>query len=293
MPLDEAIRPYGIFLQNRLTRALKEERDPLALLNGALQERGAFLYVPPGAEAKIALEQRFSCAEMVHPRLMVSLGRGAKLTLEQKMGIPFCSNFLFDAWVDEGAELIFKEVENHKQGTIFQSIRAGLKRNSRMALHLYSEGAVLARTSIKVQLLEENSEALLEGLWRLAESRQTHIHTLIEHLAPHTRSRQHFKGVLKGKSRSSFEGKIFVHPLAQKTEAYQLNNNLILGDEAAAYAKPNLEILADDVKASHGATIGQLSQEDLFYLRSRGIPFEEANNFLIEGFCGELSRCLP
>ena len=294
-PLDEAMLSYGVFLQNRMTRTLKEERDPLALLNGAFQGRGCFLYVPPKTrlDEEIFIRHFFSSETMASPRLMVYLGRESRLHLIQHHSEGHFCNSQIDALLDEGAECLFRDACEPRTSHFFQAIRAGLKRNSRFAAHLYSEGAALARSSIKVQLLEENSETLLEGLARLEGETQNHVHALVEHLAPHTRSRQHFKAVLKGKSRSSFEGKIYVHPTAQKTEAYQINNNLLLSDQAIAYAKPNLEIFADDVKASHGATISQLDEETLFYLRSRGLPFQEAQKCLIEGFCRELVACLP
>lgn len=294
LPLEQAIRPYGIFLQNRLTKALKEESDPFVLLNGAFQGRAVFLYVPPKIEAKITVELLFTKEEVASPRLMLYLGRGARLEIEMETRNPGISNAHFDAVLDLGAECVVKEISRKApQGTRFQSIRASLKRDSRFAMHLYSEGAFLARTSLKVQLLEENSETLLQGLCKLGDQRQHQIYSQVEHLAPHTRSRQHFKAVLHDKSRFHFEGKIYVHPIAQKTESYQLSNNLLLSDEAFASCKPNLEVLADDVKASHGATIAQLNVEDLFYLRSRGLSLEEAKQCLIEGFCSELIHCLP
>ena len=141
---------------------------------------------------------------------------------------------------------------------------------------------------MKVHLAEENSEAQLYGLARLHGETESHIHATVEHIAPHTRSRQHFKSVLQDRSRVSFEGKIRVLPAAQKTEAYQLNNTLILSDAASANAKPNLEIFADDVKASHGATVGQLDQEQIFYFRSRGLGLEQSKALLIHGFCKEI-----
>ncbi len=117
--------------------------------------------------------------------------------------------------------------------------------------------------------------------------------SLVEHVAPHCRSRQHFKGILRGKSRSSFEGKILVRPEAQKTEAYQLNNTLLLSDDCRGFAKPNLEVFADDVKASHGATVSQLNAEELFYFRSRGFPLSLAQEMLAAGFCNEILKAIP
>ena len=122
----------------------------------------------------------------------------------------------------------------------------------------------------------------------LKDKREAHVNVRVEHLAPHCRSNQLFKGVLTDFSRSSFEGKIYVDQIAQKTEAFQLNSNLLLSDRAHADSKPNLEIFADDVKASHGATVGQLNAEELFYMKTRGITQEEASNLLVFGFAQEI-----
>lgn len=282
LPLDQAMRSYGLFLQSRLTKLFKEETDPFAALNGAFQGRGAFLYIPPKCKAALHLSQIFISDELASPRVHIYLGRGAQLQLTQssegKSG--FCNNAL-DFVLDEGAQLTFHD---RMEGD-FQAIRATLKRDAKLKAVLLGHHL---RVSIQVQLAEENAEVELFGLCRLEKETQSHIHASVEHIAPHTRSRQHFKSVLKDQSRFSFEGKIHVHPAAQKTEAYQLNNNLVLSDEASANAKPNLEIFADDVKASHGATVGQLDEEQLFYLRSRGLCLSQAKEWLIDGFCREI-----
>lgn len=282
LPLASAMRSYGLLLQSRLSKSLKEETDPFAALNGAFQGRGAFLYVPPKCKAALHLAQISTYDSMSSPRIHVYLGRNAELHLSQtsegRSG--FCNSF-FDFVLDEGAKLTVQDAQDGQ----LQSIRATLKRDSKFkAVFLGKQ----LRTSVKVQLAEENAEAEIYGLARNQGDEESHVHVLVEHIAPHTRSRQHFKTVLKEKSRFSFEGKIYVHPEAQKTEAYQLNNNLILSNEAVANAKPNLEIFADDVKASHGATVGQLDAEELFYLRSRGLSLEQAKEWLIEGFCKEI-----
>jgi Fe-S cluster assembly protein SufD len=281
-PLERAMRSYGLFLQSRLTKLLSEETDPFAALNGAFQSRGVFLYVPPRCQATLDIVQIYTSAEMASPRLHIYLGRNAQLDLTQSSeGKSGFANSLLDFVLDEGSQLTFRD---HSDGD-FQAIRSTLKRDAKLkAVFLGNQ----MRTSIKVQLAEENSEAEIYGLARIEGDAERHVHACIEHVAPHTRSRQHFKSVLKDRSRFSFEGKIHVRPAAQKTEAYQLNNNLILSDEASANAKPNLEIFADDVKASHGATVGQLDAEQLFYLRSRGLGLEEARDWLIEGFCKEI-----
>ncbi|HSX26749.1 MAG TPA: Fe-S cluster assembly protein SufD [Chlamydiales bacterium] len=292
LPLDAALRSYGLFLQNRLKRTLKEEKDPFALLNGALQSKGVFLYAPPKwtSETPLQIHQIFTTSDLSLPRIEISLGKSASLSLIQTIqGTELHVNQTIDAVLDEGARLSFTDQQElPKTAQFFQTIRATLKRDSFFRTLTLTKGAAIARTSIKVQLAEENAETLLQGLSQLTGELQSHTHITVEHQAPHTRSRQHFKTLLKEKSRSSFEGKIYVHPIAQKTEAYQLNNNLLLSDEASAHAKPNLEIFADDVKASHGATIAQLNEEELFYLRSRGLSLDEAKEWLIQGFAAEI-----
>lgn len=299
LPLSAAMRSYGLFIQNRLAKTLKEEKDPFAALNGALQGRAAFLYVPPKVRiaGPIQILQVNTCEETTMPRLEIVVGKGSSLELLQTAAVQgknSCSNSAIDAVLDEDAALSFCDAQNLPQSaTQFQAFRASLKRDSRLKIRSFTGGAGLLRQSLKVQLVEENSEVLLQGLSLLNGESEAHIHANIEHLAPNTRSRQHFKTVLKDRSRSSFEGKILVRPIAQKTEAYQLNNNLILSDEALANAKPNLEIFADDVKASHGATIGQLDPEQIFYLRSRGLALQEAKKWLVDGFCRELMDEAP
>lgn len=282
LSLEGALRSYGLFLQSRMNKLLAEETDPYALLNGAFFGRGIFLYIPPKCKAALHLTQWFAQEKMASTRLHLYLGRHSELEIHHSSeGRPGLSNDLFDFVLDEGAHLQWIDrSEGH-----FSAFRGLLKKNSRFKAILLG---AKTRTSLKIQLAEENSEAEAYGLARLAGAQESHTHALFEHIAPHTRSKQHFKSVLKEQSRYSYEGKIYVHPAAQKTEAYQLNNNLLLSDEASANAKPNLEILADDVKASHGATVGQLDEEALFYLRSRGLAKEAARDWVIEGFCQEI-----
>ncbi|MBU6383000.1 MAG: SufD family Fe-S cluster assembly protein [Verrucomicrobia bacterium] len=282
--LDQAMRPYGLFLQNRLMLTLNKEKDPFAALNGALFGRGAFLYIPPKCDIALHVSHIYSAGEMATPRLHIYVGRESQLTLTQDAeGASGFSNGMIDWVLESGAKALLID---RAQGGTMQAIRAHLKRDS--AFKMVSIGHPL-RNSIRVELMEENSEAELLGLCRLDDAQEAHIHAHMEHVAPNARSRQHFKSVLSGRSRFSFEGKIYVHAEAQKTESYQLNNNLILSEWAVANAKPNLEIFADDVKASHGCTTGQLNEEELFYLRSRGLSLPSAREWLIAGFCKEIT----
>jgi Fe-S cluster assembly protein SufD len=139
----------------------------------------------------------------------------------------------------------------------------------------------------------EHATAKLQGVTLVKDQRQTHTHVFMGHEAPHTHSSQLFKTILNGSAKSSFEGKIFVCKEAQKTEAYQSNHNLLLGQSALAYSKPNLEIFADDVKASHGATISKLKESEMFYLKTRGLSQEMAKKLLLFAFSQEIISQVP
>ena len=163
-----------------------------------------------------------------------------------------------------------------------------MKRDSQFTSHLVTNGSETVRYDYAVQLKGENGVAHLNGLWMLNGSSEAHVHVLMEHASPYCESLQHFKGALDGSSRSSFEGKILVRQEAQKTNSFQMNNNLLLSPGAQANSKPNLEIFADDVKASHGSTVGQLDDEELFYLRTRGYTKSEAEGILTQGFLRDI-----
>lgn len=291
LSLGEAMKTYGLVLQNRFARVLKEEKDPFASLNGAFHGRGAFLYLPPGLvlEQPIQIVSLFSENCWMAQRMQLFMGKGAEAKLIQTFAGGGVATEMIDAVLDAGAKLSIRDRSHlNKEAQFFRNLRVSLKRDAFFSSFSFSEGAAVFRRSLSATLLEEGAEVHLKGLDNLRDSMGAHTHVLVEHQAPHCLSRQHFKKALQESARSSFEGKIYVHAEAQKTEAYQLNQNLILSNEAAAHAKPNLEIFADDVKASHGATFSQLSEEEIFYFQTRGIPAREAKRLLFRGFCSEL-----
>jgi Fe-S cluster assembly protein SufD len=297
--LTDATRTYGAFLNNQWAKGMKEETDPFAAFNGALHQNGAFLYIPPRTvlEVPIQILHLVDSADgtLVMPRIHVSLGIQADAKFVFKTTLlnttHYGINQVAEFALDEGARAdITQVVENEANtGWHLDALRGQLKRDSRLHCVALTKGSLTTRFDYRVGLGGENGEALLQGLWTLSEKREAHIHVLIDHQAPYCRSNQLFKGVLSDFSRSSFEGKIMVRQAAQKTEAFQLNNNLLLSERANADSKPNLEIFADDVKASHGATIGQLDSEQLFYLKTRGLHDQVAKTLLIDGFCKEVT----
>jgi Fe-S cluster assembly protein SufD len=172
------------------------------------------------------------------------------------------------------------------------SLAFHLGRASNFVSHSIALGGALARNDLNVLLAAEGIECHLNGLYITAGRQLVDNHTRIEHLKPHSSSREVYKGILDGASSAVFNGKIFVAQDAQKTDAKQSNKNLLLSTEAIVNTNPELEIFADDVKCTHGATIGHLDQDALFYLRSRGLDVETARGMLTYGFAIEIINCI-
>ena len=295
--LSSAMTTYGAYLKNYWGKSTKSEMDPFAAVNTALNGDGAFVYLPPKTVVEVPIQflhivDAASIPTLMLPRIHTFVGPHSRAkfisthaTISQGS---FFTHLLTEWAVEEGASINFvqKNTAPSDDGWIFAATRATLKQDG--AFHSYSltEGGV--RQDYRVSLVGENAEALLNGIWQLQDHHEAHTHVYIDHQAPSCRSKQDFRGVLNDCSRSSFFGKIYVGPQAQKTDAYQSNHNLLLSDNAMAACLPHLEIFADDVKASHGATMGQLDAEQLFFLRARGIPDAAAKKLLVEGFLQEI-----
>ncbi len=295
--LSDASKAYGTLLSNSWNRSIVEEADPFAALNMVFQQEGAFVYLPPKLKVADPIQVlHFVNGESLGlmPRLQLFAGAHSqaefRMTYRFENGAKSWVNHVTEMALEENASIKFQQNSEELPSDLwlFEFLRATLKRDAKVQTLQLTQGSQSVRYDYKVDLTGENGEADLNGLWVLEKKNEAHTHVLMNHLAPYCRSNQLFKGVLTDSSQSGFEGKIYVHKEAQKTEAYQRNNNLLLSEGAIANSKPNLEIFADDVKASHGATVGQLDQEQLFYMRTRGISTEAANTLLIQGFCAEV-----
>jgi Fe-S cluster assembly protein SufD len=272
-------------------------------MNLAFHRQGAFFYLPPQLKATTpmqALHITTGQEPLIAPsRLFLIVGAQSQIhwittALNKQSGIPHFIVPATEISLEDGASLdLLNLVEVDFASWYTESTRVTLKKDARLNALSFTLGAKTVRQSYRIYLKGENSEAALKGLWMLSKNRTAHTHAIVEHAAPRTRSMQLFKGILCEASQSSFEGKIFVRPEAQKTEAYQLNHNLILSQGAVANSKPNLEIFADDVKASHGATVSQPDPDQLFYLSTRGIDSCQAKRLLINGFCREMLEGIP
>lgn len=302
LPLTQAFETYGTFLKGRMYKWTKEEKDPFAALNGAYYEEGLFIYIPPKMmlQAPIRMIHYTECHQQpVHmcPRIHLFLGKhaAAQLTWEHQGALDHMwVNTYIDCALEESSSLSLSHVSRLPETAHhFFALRATLKGRSTFKSVSVTNGAATSREDYLIRLQGEEASAHLYGVWTLHGQRQHHVNLWLDHQEASCISLQKFKGILSDASRSSFEGKIYVHPQAQKTQAYQMNNNLVLGDRAAAYSKPNLEIFADDVKASHGATIGQIDPDHLFYLQARGIPAHTAQMLLVQGFKHEIIDLIP
>lgn len=303
--LSDAMTTYRTFISNQWTKIVKEEKDPFAVLNAAIHRDGVFLYLPPKTfvEAPIQLlhiTDATSESILTSPRLNLFVGSHSQMDIVTSYvtlnGKRYCTNQTSDVAIEEGAIVRYIQMGDETKDSDhwhFEALRATLKRDSGLTTVCATKGSAGARYNYKIALAGENAEVALNGVWMLNGNREAHTHITIDHQAPNCRSMQLFKTVLDDNSRSSFEGKILVQQEAQKTDAFQLNNNLLLSDRAQANSKPNLEIFADDVKASHGATIGQLDSEQLFYMKTRGFSEIDAKNMLVYSYCKEVIDRVP
>lgn len=297
IPLHEAWRSFSSLMQNQVTEKLNEEKDPFAALNAAFIDQAFFLYLPPQTILELPLQILHviqGSKQLLTPRVECFFGAQSQAhvisTVAQLEGQHNFHNSLIHFSLEEGSQINFERVFLNSSPTDwhFDATRAHLKRDASLKTVIVQNGSQCYRDDYRIALLGPNAEAHLNGVSMLNEKKQSHTHVLMEHHAPACRSLQLFKEALAGFSHASFEGKIYVKKEAQKTQAFQLNNFLLLSDYARSESKPNLEIFADDVKASHGATIGQLNADELFYLQTRGLKESAAKNLLTRGFCHEV-----
>lgn len=274
----------------------EHEHTIFATLNNALASDGAVLLLAPDAVLETPLYLVFVASGgdvTSYPRNLVMAAAGARGTLiEHYLGTPETHSFtnaLTQLSLDPGAEIAhYKLLQEGAAAVHIAGIHAQQAASSRFSSHSFALGGRLGRNDITVRLQGAGSQCTLNGLYLLDGRQHMDHHTRIDHLAPECRSREYYRGVLDGAARGVFNGKVVVHPGAVKTDAHQSNRNLLLSRQAEVDTKPQLEIFADDVVCTHGATVGQLDEEALFYLRSRGIDAETARALLIYGFAQEI-----
>jgi Fe-S cluster assembly protein SufD len=273
-----------------------DEPVPMVALNGMLFEDGLLVDVPAGQDAgTMELLSLASHAERpiaFHPRHLIRLGAGARLTLiETSLGpaaAPYLHNPVFEIAVGEGATLSHVRIQREgRQAFQLATVLAAVEARGTYDNFTLNAGGRLVRNEIHARLLGPRAACHMNGAQLVADGQHADTTTFLDHAAPDCASRQTYKTVLAGRSRGVFQGKILVRQAAQRTDGYQMNQALLLSEEAEIDAKPQLEIYADDVKCSHGATVGALDEAQLFYLRARGIPLAEARSMLVQAFLTE------
>jgi Fe-S cluster assembly protein SufD len=286
------------FLEKYLGRDVEGGPNTFLALNAAFFTDGALIYLPAAAalNGPVQLLHIATGAQggaSAHTRHVIIAERGAKLTvLENYLSAGssmHVTNVATELVVGEGAVVEHcKFQEENLNAYHMATLHAHLGRNCNVIAHSFVTGARLSRNNIRAVLDGEGVECVLNGLYITRDDQLADHHMIVEHAKPHCNSHEYFNGILDGHSRGVFHGRILVRPNAQKTDAKQTNKNLLLSDDAGVNAKPQLEIYADDVKCTHGATIGQLNEESIFYLRARGIGQERARRMLIHAFASEI-----
>ncbi|HIF48568.1 MAG TPA: Fe-S cluster assembly protein SufD [Cytophagales bacterium] len=224
-------------------------------------------------------------------KLIVSNQNSKSVFIEEFISLDSIENFstsVTEIIQEENSEIEYLNIQNDKNNFHFNSINISQKQNSISNCFTFSYSGALVRNNLNVKLKEKNCYSNMYGFYALREKSHVDNHTTVDHIDENSISNEHYKGIMDNNSNGVFNGKIFVRRKAQKTNAFQSNNNILLSDEAKINTKPQLEIWADDVKCSHGCTVGQLDKEAIFYLQSRGISKEKAISMLLGAFSEEI-----
>lgn len=283
-----------------LTHLADTNKHAFAALNTAFMTDGAYVYVPDSVVLDkpinlVFVTNKQEQALVMHPRNLIVMGKHAQATIvERYIGLDdaqYFTNTLTEVVTNIGAQLQhYKLQQESLNGFHVGYLSARQQQDSLIESHSISLGGAVVRNDIDVDLDAPGAQIILNGLYMAGGKQHVDNHTLVNHSKPHTSSAENYRGVLTDKARGVFNGKVIVHEQAQKTDAQQSNANLLLSDDAEIDTKPELEIYADDVKCSHGATIGQLDDNMLFYLRSRAIEEDTARSLLTFAFADEVIK---
>ena len=297
--LAEALRADGVTLERHLARHAPIAESPFTALSTAFIRDGGFLHVPANTDLARPVHLVFvstpeATGAVNHPRNLVIIDQGSRASVIESYvtlapGSVYWTNAVTEVVAGANSWLEHTRIQRESE----QAFHVGLthveqERDSHYRSFSMAMGGALARHNLHVRLNGENVETLMYGLYVTEGEQVVDNHTAIYHDQPNCRSWEVYKGILDDRSRAVFNGKVFVKPEAQKTDAKQTNRNLLLSDTAKVNTKPQLEIFADDVKCTHGATVGQLDGVALFYARSRGVPAAEAHRLLTYAFAAEV-----
>ncbi len=285
-------------LESHLARYARFDEQAFVALNTALAEDGALVAVERGAVVEepvliVHLAAPGAAPTAIHPRNLILAGRGSRASVVELYigpeGQAYLTNAVSEVVVSEEAVLDHYKIQAEGDRAFHVAAVQGVQdRAAVLRSHNFSLGAALTRNDVNSLLDAEGAECVLNGLYVASGRQHVDNHTALDHAKPNGASRELYKGILGGGSTGVFNGKIIVRQDAQKTNAIQSNRNLLVSGDAGVNTKPQLEIFADDVRCTHGATVGQLDEDALFYLRSRGIPAPAARDLLIQAFAEEV-----
>lgn len=296
--LSNAIKNNHPALLKHFGKYAENSNNLFTALNSAYTKNGAFIFIPKGKVVEdpihiIFINKTQNESFVTQPRNLFIAEDDSQLTIIEHYasddeGIYF-SNSVTEIYLGENAFVDhIKLQEESKKAFHIARMEVDQERNSNFSSHLISTGAVFSRNEFTTRFNGEGGESMLNGLFMIDGEQFFDAHTMIDHAKPNCNSHEHYKGILEDKARGVFNGKVMVRTDAQKTNAFQENNTILLSDDAVMNSKPQLEIFADDVKCSHGATVGKLNEEAKFYLKSRGIGEEAATAMLIHAFASDV-----
>ncbi|HEX3252891.1 MAG TPA: Fe-S cluster assembly protein SufD [Pyrinomonadaceae bacterium] len=287
---------YNKLIRKYLARNAGYHNNGLTALNTAFLQSGVFVYIPKNVKLETPLQITFiggTANSATFPRVLVVAEENSSATLIENFVASgeqrYFTNAIAEIVLRDGAHLDHYRLQrDSKKAFHVSTTSAELGRASRYATTSINLGAQLSRHDVSVVMDHEGAETSVDGLYMVGFDQHTDTHSVIDHKEPHCTSHQLYKGILDGNARAVFNGKIFVREGAQKTDAMQTNKNLLLSNKARVDTKPQLEIYADDVKCAHGAAVGQIEPEELFYLETRGIGPELGRSLLTYGFAAEV-----
>lgn len=296
--LTTALARDSALVEKHLGRYAHVNGNAFAALNQAYFSDGAFIYVPGGVTVEepiqlIYISTAKQAGDTIQPRNLIIADANSNVTVVESYlsvgNAPYFTNAVTELVAGDNARIEHVKFQDESADAYhIATIQGQFGRTSHVNVHSFAVGAKLSRNNIRAKLAGEGLECILNGLYLTKDEQLADHHMIVEHAQPNCASHEYFNGILDDKSKGVFHGRILVQRIAQKTDAKQTNKNLLLSDDATADTKPQLEIYADDVKCTHGATIGQLNNESIFYLRSRGIDTVTARRMLIHAFAGEI-----
>jgi Fe-S cluster assembly protein SufD len=296
--LATALTTHSAVLEQHLARYARCDSNPFTALNTAFFLDGGLILIPKGQIVQDPIHLLFICTSReagatAHPRNLIIAQENSQVTVLESyastVDAPHFTNAVTEIVAGENTVVEHCKIQTEsRQAFHVATVEAQVNRSAHYTSHSISTGAKLARNDIHAVLDGEGIECILNGIFVVNGDQHVDHHTIIDHAKPHCTSHEFYNGVLDGRSKGVFNGKIYVRPNAQKTDAKQTSRNLLLSNEAIVNSQPQLEIFADDVKCTHGSTVGQLNEEAIFYLRSRAIGLEKARQMLIVAFAAEI-----